>query len=95
MIRFKKFENITYNISYFEDIQKMKGGEIYPLRYGLVIDKIDVPKIKYKLFSGHNSRLPHYFRHLYQIVKFVLQQEDELIKDKYAYIKIISLLKLK
>ena len=76
-------------IPLFKDIQKLREGEIYNLKYGFVVDKIDVPKIKYRLFSGHNSRLPHYFRHLYQIIKFVLQQDDKIITDKYAYLKIV------
>ena len=45
--------------------------------------------MKYIPFSGHNSRLGHYFRHLYQTVKYVVEQDNEVIKDKYGYIKII------
>lgn len=50
---------------------------------------LNFPKIKYIPFSGHNSRLGHYYRHLFQTVKFVLDQEDKIIEDKYQYVKII------
>jgi hypothetical protein len=42
--------------------------------------------INYKPFSGHASRLGHYFRHLYMIVKFVVYNDigmDYLEKMKY------------
>ena len=46
-------------------------------------------RIKYKPFEGHGhvSRLGHYFRHLFQTVKFVIEQDDEIIPNKYEYIK--------
>lgn len=45
----------------------------------------------YKLFEGHQSRLGHYFRHLYQVVKFVDEQPTKLLtyKEKYSYVKIL------
>jgi hypothetical protein len=43
--------------------------------------------IKYKPFCGHMSRLGHYYRHLFQTVKFVVEQDSEVIKDKYEYLK--------
>lgn len=40
----------------------------------------------YKPFNGHQSRLSHYFRHLYQAVKFVDNQpEKELSLDEKTY----------
>lgn len=43
--------------------------------------------LKYKPFCGHISRLGHYFRHLFQTVKFVVDYDDEIIRDKYEYLK--------
>lgn len=45
----------------------------------------------HKPFEGHQARLGHYFRHLYQTVKFVDEQKKELLSynEKYAYIKIL------
>lgn len=36
-------------------------------------------KIRYIPFQGHESRLGHYFRHLYQTVKYVVSKEQEKI----------------
>lgn len=47
------------------------------------------PSITYKTFSGHNSRLGHYYRSLYQLVSFVVDYNNEIVKDKYSYTKII------
>lgn len=43
---------------------------------------------KYRPFGGHQSRLGHYYRHLYQSVVYVHRQNlsDD---DKYEYIKIL------
>ncbi|MCG8806455.1 hypothetical protein G1K75_12415 [Tenacibaculum finnmarkense] len=44
----------------------------------------------YSPFNGHTSRLGHYFRHLYQISKFVLNDNSKLEFDdsqKYEYLK--------
>ena len=38
-------------------------------------------------FEGHQSRLGHYYRHLYQMVKYVDQQLIEI--DKYEHVKTI------
>jgi hypothetical protein len=43
--------------------------------------------LNYKPFDGHLSRLGHYFRHLYQTVKFVVEQDDNVINNKYEYLK--------
>jgi hypothetical protein len=47
------------------------------------------PKISYKLFKGHHSRLGHYFRGLFQLVSFVVDADEKIIKEKYSYIKTI------
>lgn len=44
-------------------------------------------KLSYKPFQGHVSRLGHYYRHLFQTVRYVAEQSDNLIKNKYEYIK--------
>lgn len=44
--------------------------------------------LKYKLFEGHQSRLGHYYRHLYQTVKFVDESKClETLEEKYKYVK--------
>ena len=42
---------------------------------------------EYTPFEGHQSRLGHYYRHLYQMVRYVDERQFE--GDKYEYIKTI------
>lgn len=44
-------------------------------------------KLGYKPFQGHQSRLGHYYRHLYQMIRYVDQQIQFETDDKYQYIK--------
>jgi hypothetical protein len=44
-------------------------------------------KLAYKPFEGHQSRLGHYYRHLYQTVCYVDKQKLDL--DKYEFVKTI------
>ena len=48
---------------------------------------MDEKKLTYVPFEGHLSRLGHYYRHLYQAIKYVDQQKINI--DKYEYIKTI------
>ena len=43
----------------------------------------------YKLFDGHQFRLGHYYRHLYQTVKYINEQPNHILnyEAKYQYIK--------
>lgn len=45
----------------------------------------------YKPFSGHQSILAHYYRHLFQIVKFVTKQDESIIsyESKRDYLRIL------
>ena len=47
----------------------------------------DDKKLVYRPFEGHQSRLGHYYRHLYQAVKYVDNQKIDI--DKYEYTKTI------
>lgn len=54
--------------------------------------KIVNPKIRYNPFQGHESRLAHYYRHLFQTVKYVVQQEEkELIcyEETRQYLRVL------
>lgn len=46
-------------------------------------------KLKYKPFSGHMSRLEHYYRHLFQSVKFIVEYDDNSGKEKYEFLKLL------
>lgn len=47
--------------------------------------------IKYKPFSGHASRFGHYYRHLFQMVKYVVIQKNTLLNysEKREYLRIL------
>jgi len=47
------------------------------------------PKGFKKFYGGHQFRLGHYFRHLYQSVKFVDRQKNLSFASKYDYVKIL------
>jgi hypothetical protein len=47
----------------------------------------DEKNLGYVPFEGHQSRLGHYYRHLYQMVRYVDQQTLDI--DKYEYVKTI------
>ena len=44
-------------------------------------------KFKFKLFGGHQSRLGHYFRNMFHIVKFIDSDQDLSLDQKKSYIK--------
>lgn len=44
-------------------------------------------KLAYVPFEGHQSRLGHYYRHLYQAIRYV--DDQKLAIDKYQYVKTI------
>jgi hypothetical protein len=44
-------------------------------------------KFPYTPFEGHQSRLGHYYRHLYQMIQYVDRQTLKI--DKYDYVKTI------
>lgn len=48
---------------------------------------LDEQKLGYVPFEGHQSRLGHYYRHLYQMIRYVDQQSMDI--DKYEYVKTI------
>ena len=45
----------------------------------------------YPIFDGHQSRLGHYYRHLFQAVSYINEQPAEIIKyrEKYRYVKML------
>ncbi len=47
----------------------------------------EAKKLLFVPFEGHQSRLGHYYRHLYQAVRYVDQQTIDI--DKYEYVKTI------
>ncbi len=78
----KKFQDqFPSSYSFAETKKQYKTGE------GSIINDSHYYKMIYKPFAGHQSRLGHYFRNLFQIVKFVTSSDDKIVKNKYFYLK--------
>ncbi|WP_308990807.1 putative phage abortive infection protein [Mariniflexile litorale] len=47
--------------------------------------------LNYDLFQGHSANLAHYYRHLYQTVKFIANQNDQFLtyEQKRNYLRIL------
>lgn len=66
---------------YFENLIYSQSG-----------DKIKVKlELGFQLFNGHSHQLAHYYRHLFQTVKFVVSQKEEFIsyEEKRKYLRIL------
>jgi hypothetical protein len=65
-------------------VERKKGNPIHTDNGKISFDL----NIYYKPFDGHMSRLSHYIRHLFQLVKYVDDAESNLFshQDKYDYI---------
>lgn len=59
------------------------------VRYEKRRKSIDSNTFHYEVFDGHQSRLGHYYRHLYQSVNYINAQGSETLSydEKYQYIK--------
>ncbi len=97
--------NISYLCFFFGTVGKISEQVIkrslssYPNRVDSIIKEYknnqkiftDRADFSYNLFEGHQSILGYYYRHLYQVVKFVDEQPSDLLtyKEKYNYVKIL------
>jgi len=80
---------IKDNQKYFEEHKDKYGMCVLVLDFGSD-DKYNY-SANYKPFNGHITRLGHYFRHLYQTVKYVSEfnKVDFTEKNRYDYLKIL------
>jgi hypothetical protein len=92
--------NITYQLLFFGVSQSTR-----PILEGLldkkydktlianIIDEVRTERTKFNpetmYFSGHQVRLAHYYRHLYQLVNYVDNIEFFSDRQKYDYVKIL------
>lgn len=68
-------------------------GDKYKFR-GYVSEKSDyngAQVLNYDLFQGHSANLAHYYRHLYQTVKFIVKQDEKFLtyEQKRNYLRIL------
>lgn len=89
---FEKYQNKFF---FLESINQLRRWRLdyKPLkerRKDLIIDFNNdraTFRIKYQPFNGHTGKLGHYYRHLFQTVKFVDKQDSKVIGKKYDYVK--------
>lgn len=48
-------------------------------------------ELNYSIFEGHSSQLAHYYRHLFQTVKFIVHQPEDILtyEDKRKYLRML------
>ena len=80
------YEKIVLAAAHNEKIDftalKKKWGGALPNTF-----KSDYTKRYIKYYGGHQFRLGHYFRHMFQSVTFVNDQADLFAEDQYGYVK--------
>ena len=92
---FKHDIHTPFAIQFTNDLYELRKESRVDKKYKLVANSPSMPDVKwspsYKPFGGHVSKLGHYYRHLYQLVKFVAGNDSlELSFDeKYEYIKTV------
>lgn len=72
------------------DLKEEQRLAIGSLVYGSHFEIIDLylkSGIFFKRFGGHQHKLGHYFRHLFQAVKYIDNQQLLSYQEKYEYIK--------
>ena len=88
----------NYKIKLFIAILLKRAGEKYdPIIDGAWVEAGETvypivayyPDIYDKYYGGHQFRLGHYFRHIYQTVTFIDDEKYLSPKEKYNYIKIL------
>lgn len=66
------------------------SGDFFLYRFPNGNIDIKLP-LSFKIFSGHVTRIGHYYRNLFLMVKFVVQQDNDLLnyRDKREYLRIL------
>ncbi|MEQ8575959.1 MAG: putative phage abortive infection protein [Fulvivirga sp.] len=81
---------IKYQEKYVKCKQNKPDLRYYTMDIPVSNDENERTKVfYYQPFDGHADRLGHYFRHLFQTVKYIEEQKESLLdsKLKYSYIK--------
>jgi hypothetical protein len=81
-----------YQTKYIES--KKEHPNIRYFTFDLPLNGIPDERTKvfyYLPFNGHTARLGHFYRHLFQTVKYIVEQDTNLFdfKEKYSYVKML------
>lgn len=82
---------------FFEELKYIKethANNSYSYLTSIMRGRLDIEweyELNYSLFEGHSAQLAHYYRHLFQTVKYVSNQTETLItyKEKRKYLRIL------
>ena len=91
----KSFGEALKSLEYINNGNRLAGERGNKYRFQkYVYDKSDYPSAKvlsYDLFQGHSAQIAHYYRHLYQTVKFITKQSEEFLtyEEKRNYLRIL------
>ena len=96
---YKNLINQSFEKDFYEEVGK-ELLELHRSYKTLSIDKAvpeleleeigkSLPAKSYRPYEGHQNRLGHYYRHLFQTVKFVVNQDSKFVPDfkKLEYLK--------
>lgn len=83
---------VKYQDDYLES--KKKNSDVRYFTFDLPLTQVSDERTKvlyYLPFNGHTARLGHFYRHLYQTVKYIVEQDEDLIDfdAKYSYVKML------
>lgn len=78
--KYKDFQSLITHL-------KSKTAKWDEIERSKSIKRLEEKGYNYKYYGGHQIRLGHYFRHLYQLVHFVNKQTFLSFEEKYDYIK--------
>lgn len=87
----EKYQGILLNLEdILKDVQitwRQDNGQVSIEEATHEGDSFFTLRLSYKPFNGHLSRLSHYIRHLFQLLKFIDDQPDEVLgyEAKYNY----------
>jgi hypothetical protein len=88
-------EKVLKGLEYINNGNRQVGNRGNKYKFNkYVYEKSDYPSVKnlsYDLFQGHSAKLAHYYRHLYQTVKFIANQNEKFIsyEEKRNYLRIL------
>ncbi|RBA27451.1 putative phage abortive infection protein [Flavobacterium tibetense] len=83
------FDEILELESYFDNFDFDNFNK--KMRDGLNFNKDIIKMLEFPLFKGHAHQLAHYYRHLFQTVKFIANQDENFIsyEKKRNYLRIL------
>jgi hypothetical protein len=93
-ILYDKYKSYTVNNEIDNLIERLERYKEEHISQGIIqfIDNNGNSRnfnFNYIPFKGHVSRLDHYFRHLFQTVSYIVENDTINEKDKYNYIKLL------